>query len=393
MRTIAYVCADPGVPVFGTKGASVHVQEIIRAWRTRGARVRIYCTRVGDDRPADLADVEVIHRRVPRPDPGLDADAATAAREQAQQAAAQWLADQVIADGADLVYERYSLFSTALAEISDRTGAPGVLEVNSPLIEEQQQHRHLVNEAAARSALRTQLSAATRVAAVSQPVADWLRDHDVDPTRLVVAPNGVNPDRIVRVAPGSDPVVLFVGTLKPWHGTENLIRAAALARPPWQLRIIGDGPEAPRLRELADQLGISVDFRGAVAPADVPAAMAGARVAVAPYPELTGSAQYFSPLKVYEYAAAGLPVVASAVGQLPEVVLPGTTGLLVPPSEPEVLATAINELLADPERAQRMGDAGRSLMLRQHTWDHVLGRVIGDELLTDLDPVSDLRVG
>nr|WP_031283401.1 hypothetical protein [Kocuria sp. UCD-OTCP] len=62
---LAYVCADPGVPVFGTKGASVHVQEILRAWRARGAEVRLYATRVGDDVPADLADVPVVHVPVP----------------------------------------------------------------------------------------------------------------------------------------------------------------------------------------------------------------------------------------------------------------------------------------------------------------------------------------
>lgn len=354
--------------------------------------MRIYCTRVGDDRPADFADVEMVHRPVPKPNRNLDAETATAARESGQQDAARRLAEQAIADGVDVVYERYSLFSTALADITERTGAPGILEVNSPLIDEQQQHRHLVDETAARAALATQLAAATRVAAVSQPVAAWLAGHGADPARVAVAPNGVNPDRIAPAVPRPDPVVLFVGTLKPWHGTDDLIRAAAMARLPWQLRIIGDGPEAPRLRELACRLGLAVDFRGAVAPADVPAAMAGARVAVAPYPRLTGSAQYFSPLKVYEYAAAGLPVVASAVGQLPEVVLPDTTGLLVPPSEPQVLATAVDELLAHPAKAQRLGAAGRALMLRRHTWDHVLDHIVGDELQSALRPDSELRV-
>ena len=57
--TVAYVCADPGIPVFGTKGASVHVQEIVRAWRARGADVHVYAVRLGDDVPADLADLPV----------------------------------------------------------------------------------------------------------------------------------------------------------------------------------------------------------------------------------------------------------------------------------------------------------------------------------------------
>lgn len=105
--------------------------------------------------------------------------------------------------------------------------------------------------------------------------------------------------------------------------------------------------------------------------------MAGARVAVAPYPAGSDEQQYFSPLKVYEYAAAGLPVVASAVGQLPAVVRPGRTGLLVPPSDPAALAAAVDDLLGDPARADRMGDAARALMVRAHSWDAVLDRTAG----------------
>jgi len=63
-----------------------------------------------------------------------------------------------------------------------------------------------------------------------------------------------------------DPVVTFVGTLKPWHGVTDLLAAAALAKRPWKLRIIGDGPERATLEEQAAGLGIEVDFRGAVAP-------------------------------------------------------------------------------------------------------------------------------
>ncbi|MGA8046331.1 MAG: glycosyltransferase, partial [Dermatophilaceae bacterium] len=93
---VAYLCADPGVPAFGTKGASVHVQEIIRAWRARGAQVHLYCTRLGDDVPADLRDLPVTQVPVER---GAD----PADRERAQAHAAERLAAAVLADGADVV--------------------------------------------------------------------------------------------------------------------------------------------------------------------------------------------------------------------------------------------------------------------------------------------------
>ena len=364
---IAYVTVDPGIPVFGTKGASVHIQEVVRELIRRGHDVTVHTTRAGRDIPDDLAGLKVIETRIEADDPG--------ARERAQQEVSSRIAARIIADGADLVYERYSLFSTALAEVTDTTGAVGVLEVNAPLIEEQRIHRVLVDEEAAGNALARQVAAATATVAVSDPVRDWVRER-TGSDRVHTVPNGVSITRIVpRPEDIGDPVVTFVGTLKPWHGVADLLAAAALAKRPWKLRIIGDGPERAALEEQAAGLGIEVDFRGAVAPADMPGQLAGSAIGVAPYPDLGGEQQqYFSPLKVYEYLAAGLPVVASAVGQLPQIL--GELGTLVPPSDPAALAAAIDDLAADPVVRGELGWRGRVQAEEKHSWagavDHIL---------------------
>lgn len=364
---IAYVTVDPGIPVFGTKGASVHIQEVVRELIRRGHDVTVHTTRAGRDIPDDLAGLEVIETRIDADDPG--------ARERAQQEVSARIAARIIADGADLVYERYSLFSTALAEVTDATGAAGVLEVNAPLIEEQRTHRVLVDEEAAGNALARQVAAATATIAVSDPVRDWVRER-TGSDRVHTVPNGVSITRIVpRPEEIGDPVVTFVGTLKPWHGVADLLAAAALAKRSWKLRIIGDGPERAALEEQAAGLGIEVDFRGAVAPADMPGQLAGSAIGVAPYPDLGGEQQqYFSPLKVYEYLAAGLPVVASAVGQLPQIL--GELGTLVPPSDPAALAAAIDDLAADPVVRGELGWRGRVQAEEKHSWagavDHIL---------------------
>ena len=364
---IAYVTVDPGIPVFGTKGASVHIQEVVRELIRRGHDVTVHTTRAGRDIPDDLAGLKVIETRIEADDP--------AARERAQQEVSARIAARIIADGADLVYERYSLFSTALAEVTDATGAVGVLEVNAPLIEEQRTHRVLVDEEAAAKALARQVAAATATVAVSDPVRDWVRERTGSESVHTV-PNGVSITRIVpRPEDVGDPLVTFVGTLKPWHGVADLLAAAALAKRPWKLRIIGDGPERAALEEQAAGLGIEVDFRGAVAPADMPGQLAGSAIGVAPYPDLGGEQQqYFSPLKVYEYLAAGLPVVASAVGQLPQIL--GELGTLVPPSDPAALAAAIDDLAADPVLRGELGWRGRVQAEEKHSWagavDHIL---------------------
>lgn len=359
---IAYICADPGIPVFGTKGASVHVQEIIRAMRRAGHDVHLYATRRGDQLPADLADLPADVLPVVAEDP--------AARELATVKAAEELAQRAITDGADLIYERYSLFSSALAIGTARLEVPGILEVNAPLIDEQRRHRHLVAEELARDTLRRQVAAATATVCVSEPVSVWVAHHACY-RQLGVIPNGVSLERFTPHPEDPDGVVVaFVGTLKPWHGVEDLLAAAALASGSWRLRIIGDGPLADLLKERAAGFGLDVDFRGAIAPDDVPAHLAGSAIGVAPYPEL--EEQYFSPLKALEYMAAGLPVVASEVGQLP--LLLGDAGRLVPPSDPAALARAIDALAADPEARVRLGAAGRARAAASHSWDRVLQR-------------------
>ena len=360
---IAYVCLDPGIPVFGTKGASVHIQEVVREYRRRGHDVTVYATRRGSDVPDNLAELRIVDVPITTRD--------EEERERAQQAASASVSDMVRAGGYDLVYERYSLFSTVIAEC----GVPGILEVNAPLIDEQRTHRVLVDEQAADAALQEQVQAALATICVSDPVRDWVIAR-TEGTRVFTVPNGVNVHRITPQpeSPGA-PVVTFVGTLKPWHGVDVLLRARAHAHKDWQLRIIGDGPMRAELDDLARSLGIDVDFRGAMAPDAIPQHMAGTAIGVAPYPAMdTDSDQYFSPLKVYEYMAAGLPVVASRGGQLPEIM--GESAYLVPPSDPEALAEALDALVANPVERARVGSDNRRQAEREHSWtgtvDHIL---------------------
>lgn len=372
---VAYICADPGIPVFGTKGASVHVQEIVRSFLKRGDEVRLYCTRTGKDVPADLAStVTVTERKLPSSS-GPD-------RERAQRLAADELARLAVDDGCDLVYERYSLFSTAMAQVAERLSIPAVLEVNAPLIQEQAEHRELYDAEGAQAVLRTLLRWASRAVCVSVPVAGWLGGQVPDGARprIAVEPNGVNTERITpghHTADDDIPVVLFVGTLKPWHGVETLLDAAALAKTRWRLRIIGDGPLGARLREDAADRGLNVEFTGAVSPAQVPGMLLDCAVAAAPYPATQAAyGNYFSPLKIYEYAAAGLPIVASRIGQVPAIIRDGETGILVAPSDAGELAAGIDSLIGNPARGRKLGEAGRARAVDNYSWDGVLDRTL-----------------
>jgi glycosyltransferase involved in cell wall biosynthesis len=370
---VAYVNADPGVPAFGTKGCSIHVQEVIRAMLLAGADLELFTRSVDDNVSGDLSGVRVhVLPPLPKDNP--------AAREQAAVAANGEVAQLLSLGAFDLVYERYSLWSDAGMQFAHRHGIPGVLEVNAPLIDEQSAYRELIDRPLAEDVSRRAFFAATLICAVSDGVAAYLRGFPEADGKVVVMPNGVNAarflDRPPPALPGQNGVftIGFVGTLKPWHGLGVLAEAFKdfhVLHQTSRLLIVGNGPERPRLEE---QLAASnVIFTGAVAPDKIPALLASMDLAVAPYPKIEPF--YFSPLKLYEYMAAGLPVVASRIGQIEKVIEHAVTGWLVEPGNPKALSEAMGTLLNNPELRGRLGQAARAAALERHTWQSTVGRI------------------
>ncbi|HEX9669350.1 MAG TPA: glycosyltransferase family 4 protein [Thermoanaerobaculia bacterium] len=189
--------------------------------------------------------------------------------------------------------------------------------------------------------------------------AELARDYGVDEVRVV--PNATGG---MAVAPGGEPAVearghlLFVGRLRLRKGVEVLLAALAGLRkqhPEARLLIAGDGEHRRALERTAARLGVeeAVTFLGRCDAARVRALLAGASALAVP------SIYEGMPLVVLEGMEAGVPVVASRVSGIPEVVVDGETGWLVPPEDPEALAAALGEALAQPEEARRRGEAGR----------------------------------
>lgn len=380
---IAYVCGDPGIPVFGTKGASVHVQEMLRAFLASGAEVLLLSPRMDGPVPADLARVQC----VPLP-AAPKGEAAT--RERRLLATNEDIAGALDSLGPlDLVYERHALFAHAAMEWAVVHEVPGVLEVNAPLLDEQARHRTLALPEEAESSARRAMAAAKAVSTVTPEVANYARDFSARNVHVIA--NAVNPARFpLREQPTGPFTVGFLGTLKPWHDVATLIDAFARLRAgpiaDAQLLIVGDGPERRSLEARLAEYGLAAaaEFTGAVTPETVPGCLARMHAAVVPY---TGQTQsfYFSPLKLYEYMASGLPVVASDVGHLPEVVADGRTGLLCEPDDPDAMAHALARLGADATLRAQLGAAARRKVLADHNWDGVAERILTIAGLTSRD--------
>lgn len=382
---IAYVCMDPGIPVFGRKGASVHVQGVVAAMLRAGHDVTLICARVGTDAPSWAPAVRTRRVALP-PMSALESNGRNGHRIDAFHGA---LMCAMIGDGPfDIVYERYSLWSTAGMLYAQAQQIPGILEVNAPLIDEQEAHRLLPDRVGAERAAALVFRTASRVVSVSHEVAEYVHAFTGGDVTSVVEANGFEPERFPTAAPlDALPFTIgFLGTLKPWHGVGMLPRVLAGVHervPSARLLIVGDGPERESLATAlpASHDASRIEFTGAVAPDGVGALLRRMDVALAPYP--ADAPFYFSPLKIVEYMAAGVPVIASDVGQIPALVRHGATGLLVPAGNADAVIDASLRLHDDASLRRSMGAAGRAEAMSTRTWEAVVNR-----MLHGLSPVA-----
>lgn len=208
------------------------------------------------------------------------------------------------------------------------------------------------------------------IVANSRAAGRQLESEGVRADRVRIIPNGVHADRFGPRPMGGRAVttILTVANLRSEKAHEVLLVAAAQLRRYSHLRflIAGDGPRADELRALAKTLGVArqVSFLGHRE--DVPALLASADAFVLP------SRSEAFPNGAIEAMAAGLPVVATRVGGLLDLIDEGRTGLLVPPDDPAALAAAIESLVLSPARAAMLGAAARDEVTRRYSFDRMV---------------------
>ncbi len=178
--------------------------------------------------------------------------------------------------------------------------------------------------------------------------------------RIVVVPNPLSSLAVVPRDPHPRGL-LYVGRLSVEKGVDVLIRSLHSVRAS-ELTIVGDGPAEPRLRALATECGVAVDFRGWVPASEVGVHMAKAALLCAP------SVCYENcPNVVLDAMRSGLPVIASDIGGLSELLDSGRAGWLVPPGSAEAWGSAISEALVSPERLSSLAEAAKLRATTRHS--------------------------
>jgi glycosyltransferase involved in cell wall biosynthesis len=362
---LLYCAIDQTVP--GTTGGSVHVEAVAAGLAARGHEVHVLVAPGDGPFPASGATwIPLV--------PPFGARQLRWMRSAAVTRIARALRP-------DAIVERYYNFGGEGMAAAAATGALAVLEVNAPVIDYPGSRKALVDKAL-----------------LVQPMRRW-RDRLCANADLIVTPQaeilppGTPPGKIIEVEWGADTerfhpgasgplrfarpagtLVVFAGAFRSWHGAIHLVRAVRHLRERGRRDIsavlIGDGPELRRTR--AEAHGVDgIAFTGAVPHSEMPAQLAAADVGAAPFDTGAHAALtlgfYWSPLKIFEYMAAGLPVVAPGIDRIPTLVRDGREGLLYSPAERDGLAGAIEKLTDVAQRA-RLGAGARARAVSEFSW-------------------------
>jgi len=360
---ILYAAIDQVVP--GTNGGSVHVAAVAEGLAALGHDVHVL-TAPGD-RTFPQGPVRWIAMRPPFGMKEL---------RWARAAEVRRLAERL---KPEVVIERYYNFGGEGILAARPVGARAVLEVNAPVLDYPGSPKALLDRALIVEPMRRWRERLCRLADLIVTPNAAILPRDTPRSKVLEIEWGADTDRFRPEADGAPPfvrppgiVAIFAGAFRPWHGAIHLATAIThLGKRgvPVSAVFVGDGPELPTVRAAVETVA-NVVFTGPVPHDRMPACLAAADIGVAPF-DLAAHAPltlgfYWSPLKIFEYMAAGLPVVAPRVGRLPSLIADGTEGVLYDQAS-GALAGAL-EQLADPELRQRMGRAARERAVREYSW-------------------------
>lgn len=285
----------------------------------------------------------------------------------------------------DFVWQRHELFHTAGVDLADSLGVPSV--VFAPAVAVWEARRWgvsrpgwggLVERRGEGPALRR----AVVLACGSEEVAAEAVRIGADPQRIVITPTGVELEPPAPAAEGlsmrrrlglGDEFVLgWVGSFRPFHSLTRLVDAV-VGLDGVRLLLVGDGPERPAVERHARDRGVGVTFTGTVPHLELSRYLAAMDAAVVVAPE--HGEFHYSPLKLAEYLAAGLAVIAPDVPTVASRLVHDRHCLLVSPHDLAGLTAAIGTLRDDRELRSRLAREGRREAEAEFSWDHQVRRV------------------
>jgi glycosyltransferase involved in cell wall biosynthesis len=295
------------------------------------------------------------------------------------------------------IYQRYSLNNYTGFLISRKWRLPFILEYNgSDVWIYRNWGTPLYLEKISEKIETAVLHAATLIVVVSQPMRDELLERGIEAEKILVNPNGVDPDVYAPSVDGSvvrsrhnlsgKTVIGFIGTFGKWHGAEVLAEAFGLLlkeypvyRDSVRLLMIGDGMTMPLVKEalLKYAVGDTCILTGRIPQEDGPAHLAACDILASPHvPNPDGTPFFGSPTKLFEYMAMGKGIVASDLDQIGEILKHDKTALMVKPGDAQSLMLGLKMLIDHKELRKRLGRAARDEVVANYTWKEHTRKIV-----------------
>jgi glycosyltransferase involved in cell wall biosynthesis len=295
------------------------------------------------------------------------------------------------------IYQRYSIHNYSGFYLAHILKIPFILEYNgSEVWVSQNWGTPLKYKILGTKIENLNLLGADVIVVVSKALSDELVERNIDKNKILVNPNGVNPELYSPEIDGSHirskydiqdkTVIGFIGTFGQWHGAEILADAFGLLLKKYPeyrsfatLFMIGDGLTLPSVKEILTKHNAhdNTVYTGLVEQNEGAAYLAACDILASPHvPNSDGTPFFGSPTKLFEYMAMGKGIVGSDLEQIGEVLEHNKTALLVPPADPQALMNEIKNLIDNPELRNRLGKSAREEVIKQYTWKEHTRRII-----------------
>lgn len=360
---------------YSSVGAAAHVREIVHALRSLSVEVHVY----------NLNKYQSIESSYQSPLRSLFKDKLSfylrqpnAIRANLRYFIKEW--KLISMHKPDIVLMRYNLLNISLPIICKILKIPLVLEINAPCSYES---KFLTKDAFHWPIFpelfeRLSLFLASRVIVVSKALKKFYVNWGVLEDKISVIPNGADirqfinskyPEKLKELK--NFTVVGFIGSFHYWHGIENLVHLVENIGKSMQevkFLFIGRGPLEFEIKKRLQEKGIidKAIFEGFVPHEEIPNYLKVMDIVVAPYPKMDFF--YYSPLKIFEYMAAGKAVVATNLGQIGEIIVDGTNGFLVPPADIQAMIEKLSMLIKDGKLRNQIGINARKTIESKYTW-------------------------
>jgi glycosyltransferase involved in cell wall biosynthesis len=282
----------------------------------------------------------------------------------------------------DAIINRYLIYDFSAIIAGEILRIPVMYEVNASAVYEREIENKYYIKPLAKYIEKLIFNRSDAVTVVSEELKKYFHQNGYNTSKTLVIPNGVDitrypeiletPQRFHEIAQKweNNIIIGFLGSLKSWHGVQRVISLMpSLLKDNENIRllIIGDGNERESIEKEIKSLNIEefVHISGFIPHDEVPGALNLLNITLAPYKEIDNF--YFSPLKIFEYMAAGKPVIAPPYGQITELVTQNT-GILLSKNSNEELQKAIIELANNPEKRSALGKNARVYIEENFTW-------------------------